>query len=145
MSSYFTYATRNSYQRYVTLNYYPTFTPSYSNKYKSYAIINNDDKLEPSVEPTEFLIPTSKPTIMPTFIETQPLNYTCICKTDSNDNEKKIIVLIVATSLTSFSCVLLILFILWYRFIFKKKLMNKHQNSRLFFEKFGVELSDLNI
>jgi hypothetical protein len=152
MSSYFTYATRNSYQHYVTLNYFPTFNPSYPNKFKSYSILNNDDKLDPSVEPTEFFISTTKPSAKPTFIptfmpkliETHPLNYTCVCQTESNENEKKIIILIVATSLTSFSCVLLILFIIWYRVFFKRKLMNKHQNNRLFLEKFGVDLSDLN-
>jgi len=147
MSSYFTYATRNSYQHYVTLNYFPTFNPSYTNKFKSYSILNNDDKLDPSVEPTEFFIPTSlKPTLAPApkMLAPSNLNYTCVCQTESSENEKKIIILIVATSLTSFSCVLLILFIIWYRVFFKRKLMNKHQNNRLFLEKFGVDLSDLN-
>jgi hypothetical protein len=84
------------------------------------------------------------PTIPPTTLIPRQLNYTCICKTEENKNKKKIITLIVAVSFTSFTCVLLILFILWYRFFFKRKLMNKHQNNRLFLEKFGVELSDLN-
>jgi hypothetical protein len=157
MSNYFTYESKKSYEDYVTLNYL-TFNPLHSNKFNSYLKNDDDDKLVLSAEPTELIYykticptvvtklpPTLMPTLMPspTFTPRQ-LNYTCVCQTESSENEKKIIILIVATSLTSFSCVLLILFIIWYRVFFKRKLMNKHQNNRLFFEKFGVDLSDLN-
>jgi hypothetical protein len=156
MERYFTYATQKSYQRYVTLNYFPSLKPSQSIIYKSYSIINSNEKLDPSLEPTEFIYygtnyPTTlKPTLMPTLAQPPKtlaptnLNYTCICKTEPNENQEKIVILIVATSLTSFACVLLILFIIWYRFFFKRKLMNKNQNNKLFLEKFGVDLSDLN-
>jgi hypothetical protein len=141
MSIYFTYASKESYERYATLNYFPTFNPSQSRNFKSYATTNSyDEGVEFSLEPTEpNYYQTNYPTIM---IEPSP--YTCICKTESNKYENKIIILIVATSITSFMCVLLVLFIIWYRFFYKRKLMNNSQNNRLFLEKFGVDLTDVN-
>lgn len=138
MSSYFTYASKKSYEHYTTLSYLPIFNPSQSRIYKSYSIINKDEKLEPSAEPTElFYYETKYPSFVPRFNS----NYTCICKTEQNDNEKQqIIILIVMTSATSFFCILLFLLIIWYRFYFKKKLLNKR-----FAEEFGVELCDLSI
>jgi hypothetical protein len=148
MSNYFTYASKKSFEHYATLNYL-TFNPLYSNNFNSH--LKNDDD-ESSAEPTELVYyktnyPTPSPKLPPTLFPTHELiqtNCSCVCKTVQTDSEKKIIILIIATSLTSFSSVLLILFIIWYRVFFKRKLMNKHQNNRLFFEKFGVELSDLN-
>ena len=89
--------------------------------------------------------PTLNPTINPTLNETPSVNYVCVCNTQKSDEEKKITALIIATSLSSFSCILLIFFIIWYRFIFKKKLMNKHQNNKLFLENFGIEGIDNDI
>ena len=148
MSNYFTNTSQKSHEHYVTLNYL-TFNPLNTEKSTSY--LKNDDD-ESSTEPTELVYyktnyPTPSPKLPPTLFPTHELiqtNCSCVCKTVQTDSEKKIIILIIATSLTSFSSVLLILFIIWYRVFFKRKLMNKHQNNRLFFEKFGVELSDLN-
>jgi hypothetical protein len=152
MSNYFTHPYKKSYERYATLNYFPTLNPVQSLSFKSYASTNSYDKrVESSLEPTELIYyetnyPTNYETNYPTIIpnSTSNLNYTCICKTELREYENKIIILIVATSLTSFTCLLLILFIIWYRFIFKRKLMNNSQNNKLFLEKFGVGLHDLN-
>lgn len=117
------------------------------NKYQRHAIINNYDE---TIEPTEMRenyyitnCPTIKPasTFTPTIFNPHPLNYTCICKSEKNEDTSRFIALIVATSLTSFSCVLLI-FIIWYKLLFKKKLLNNYDNNCV--EQFGIDASDIN-
>ena len=98
----------------------------------------NDDYS--TIEPTEFYYITTN---YPNYNKIQSINYTCICKND-NKNEKKIIILISIISITAFMCIVLIFFILWYRFFFKRKLMNKHENDRLLLENFGIDFSHSN-
>ena len=96
-----------------------------------------------TIEPTEFYYYNS--TNYPTYNKIKSINYTCICKNENNNkNEKKIIILISIVSITSFICIALTFFIIWYRFFFKRKLLNKHQNNRLFLDNFGVEFSHTN-
>lgn len=104
-SNLYTYAsqkTSNSYKNYVTMNYenYP-----------------ND---KPSAEPTEYVpsMPSPQP---PLKIESN----NCVCKIERS-NESNI--LIIATSITSSLCVSFFLILIWYRFIFKKKLLKWKTN-----------------
>ena len=116
MQSYsylFTYGSqknKNSYKKYVTSIYddFPTIKPSY-NAF-SFGNINllTDN---PTYEPTENYTPAPAP---------PPQNNTCICKIERNNDSK---VLIVVTSITSSLCVTFFLILIWYRFIFKKRLL----------------------
>jgi len=101
---------------------------------------NNDDYS--TIEPTEVYYITTN---YPSYNKIQSIKYTCICK-NKNDykNEKKITILISIVSITTFMCIALTFYIIWYRFFFKRKLMNKHQNNRLFLENFGIEFSQTN-
>ena len=128
-----------------------------SNKYifKRHLTEDEDETMEPIEQyiaanyPTSYpsfgeisLPNTDKPIMRPTLNGTRVVNYVCVCNTQKSDEEKKITALIIATSLSSFSCILLIFFIIWYRFIFKKKLMNKPLP---FIENFGIEGIDNDI
>ena len=110
-----------------TASHYPLSYPSVS------------ETFTPSISNTETYLPLQPITTSPTFYSARDVNYTCVCKTKMIEDDKKIITLIIATSLTSFTCVLLMFFILWDRLCFKKKLMNKHHNNNFFLENFGVE------
>lgn len=121
--------------------------------YYSYATVcNNDDNLHPTEEPTEIkevypiFLTKSPQIVVPKFNDTRPINYTCICKSSQNRNDydNKFIIFIIVTSITSFSCVILFCLIIWYRFFFKRKLLNKHKNNVSVFEDFGIKPNDEN-
>lgn len=117
----------------------------------SYAMIcNNDDNLYPTEEPTEIQKIYYK-TNPPIFITTQPYStlptynemYPCICTSEKKELDNKFIIFIVATSITSFSCVILFCIIMWYRFFFKRKLLNKYPSSLIVLEDFGIKINDV--
>ena len=133
------FTNKRYYEQFETLKYFKTIQN------------NNESLLEPTVEPTEspyYYAETSHPTMslvtMPSFNKEHSLNYTCICKNEKSVEYKKFIILIVFTSISSFVCVLLIFFILWRKVLFQRKSKNKHKNNKLFYEKFGVDLYDIN-
>jgi hypothetical protein len=116
---------KQSYKNYVTENYYPTNRPI-QNTY-SFDML----KEKPSVEPTEYIILHSSPPSPPFRIE----NNTCICKIERNNDSN---ILIIATSITSSLCVSFFLLLIWYRFIFKKRLLKWKKNEENF--GFGPEV-----
>jgi len=133
------FTNKRYYEQFETLKYFKTIQN------------NNETLLEPTVEPAEFphyyaetLKPTMSIVTMPSFNKDFSLNYTCICKNEKSVEYTKFIILIVFTSISSFVCVLLIFFILWRKVLFQRKSITKHKNNTLFYEKFGVDLYDIN-
>jgi hypothetical protein len=58
-----------------------------------------------------------------------PINNTCICKVERNKDSN---VLIIVTSITSSLCVTFFFILIWYRFIFKKRLLKWKTNETNF-------------
>jgi hypothetical protein len=93
-----------------------------SNSYKNFVTLNYDSielKNNPTCEPTEMIV---YPSPMP---PKQVTNCSCICKTERNSDNT---IFIVVTSISSSLCVVFFLILIWYRFIFKKKLFKWKTN-----------------
>ena len=128
---------RKPIKQYENVDYAQSHNSVYKMTRTQHNVIGSD--LEPTVEPTEyFYYQTNSPSYNITHDE-YPL---CICKTTKNENDSKIIILIIVTSLTSFFSILLVCFIIWYRFFFKRSLMNKNENKKRLQEDFGIVFTD---
>ena len=128
---------RKPIKQYENIDYVQNHNSVYKMNRNQNNIIDSD--LQPTVEPTEyFYYQTNSPSYNITHDE-YPL---CICKTIKNENDSKIIILIIVTSLTSFFSILLVCFIIWYRFFFKRNLMNKNENKKRLQEDFGIVFTD---
>ena len=116
--SYASQMNKDSYKKYVTGNFgeYPTIKPS-CNAYSFGSIKLLTDY--PTYEPTEQIYPPPPP----------PINNTCICKVERNKDSN---VLIIVTSITSSLCVTFFFILIWYRFIFKKRLLKWKTNETNF-------------
>jgi len=129
---------RKPIKQYENIDYVQNHNSVYKMNRNQNNIIDSD--LEPTVEPTEyFYYQTNSPSYNITHDEKYLL---CICKTTENENESKIIILIIVTSLTTFFSILLVCFIIWYRFFFKRNLMNKNENKKRLQEDFGIVFTD---
>lgn len=110
------------YIHFICVSTYSTNKPTY--RYQLYSQIHTNDVSE---EPTE-LTPL---TLMPSnyVVPSVPMtNFTCVCKYDNRDNTK----LIIIASVSSTFCFILLLLLIWYRFIFKKKLLKWQTNEANF-------------
>lgn len=107
----------------------PTCNPTY--KYQLYSQFYKFDITdEPSNEPTEF-IQTIFPTLMPSKYNPPNIpikNCTCICEYNNDKNKNLIIISCVSSTL----CLILFAILIWYRFIFKKKLFKWQTNEANF-------------
>lgn len=134
MNSYafiYTYASqsyKNSYTKYVTLNYNddnPTIKPtnSYITSWENINLITDS----PSCEPTEYFTQAPVQAPSPPIYKIQ--NNTCICKLERSNEDN---ILIVVTSITSSLCAISLFLLIWYRFIFKKRLLKWTNNESNF-------------
>lgn len=117
----------NSFDKIASNNGPLTSKPTY--KYEKYSERYYFTE-EPTEEPTEKLITTPFPTkyIKPELpVEVSVKNFTCICEYN-NENAK----LIIAASVSSTLCFILFVTLIWYRFIFKKKLLKWQTNESNF-------------
>jgi hypothetical protein len=128
----YNYEKNNQYADFVQVNndYHvinnPTCKPTYN--YQLYSELHTFDiTQEPTEEFEQSNFPTFKPSkyILPTK---QINNISCICEYNNNENKN----LIIITCISSTLCLILFLTLIWYRFIFKKKLLKWQKNEANF-------------
>ena len=128
--SYMHVYTYPSYKKYIYNNFAkPHDNNDLNNKPKLYSQFHTFDITdEPSQEPTEKIEPIFFSTLTPSKYVIPVKNFTCICEYNNDKNKNLIIISCVSSTL----CLILFVTLIWYRFIFKKKLLKWQYNEANF-------------